>query len=102
MDKAVVTNQDEVIPNVATILDAQQNVGVTVKILWKDVLDKHDIHYPPDLIVFDDKAVHLHKGSGGWYTDVEILENEKQIEKWLKNFALLEKHCIVWRAEARK
>jgi hypothetical protein len=102
MDKAIVMNQEEVEPNVAKILDAQQNAGVDVKILWRDVLDKQDIQYPPDLIIFDDKEVHLHKGSGGWYTDVDILENEKQIEKWLKNFALLEKHGIVWRAEGRK
>jgi hypothetical protein len=96
MDKDVVTNDFQIIPSVIGILDAQRSAGIQVKILWADILNRHRIQYPPDLIIFDDREVHVHKGSGGWYTEVEIIEDEKQIENWVKNYYSLEKYCVVW------
>jgi hypothetical protein len=64
--------------------------------LWKEELDKENLPYPPDMIIFDQQEIHIHEGSGGWYTDVEIIETENVVNKWTKKFNLLEKYSHEW------
>lgn len=99
MSKSVATDRDGVVARVAKILETQRAIGVNARLLWKEELDQHDLSYPPDLIVFDDKIVHLHQGSGGWYTDVDILDNEKQVEGWVRNFHKFEGYSHLWRGK---
>jgi hypothetical protein len=41
---------------------------------------------PADLIIFDNDEIHVHKGHGGWYYDVDILTAPKEIKLWKNRF----------------
>ena len=97
MSKSTSMKNNEIVPRVAQILKAQQNYGISVKILWKEKLDELNIPTPPDMIIFDKAEVHVHIGSGGWYTDFEIFHDDKTTKTWLENFYLLEKYSVIWK-----
>ncbi len=96
MRKNAVMDKGKLNSKVEEVLASQQNYNISVKILWEEELDKLNIPYPPDMIIFDREEVHVHIGSGGWYTDFEIFLDNKSANPWIKKFDILEKHAILW------
>ncbi len=86
----------EIYEKISAIIQAQKENGVNVKILWEEDLRNEEIGAPPDMIIFDESEVHVHIGSGGWYTEFEIFTDAKAIHLWLEKFYALEKLALNW------
>lgn len=73
-------------PEIIRILNAQSQMGIDVRVLWKSMVDAKQLPEPADLIIFDSREIHIHKGHGGWYYDVDILVEPEEIKLWKKRF----------------
>lgn len=94
--KATTFLSEETQNKIAAIIKAQRENGVNIKILWEEDLHGETISAPPDMIIFDEQEVHVHIGSGGWYTEFEIFTEAKAVHLWLENFYALENLSINW------
>lgn len=74
-------------PEIRRILDAQTQMGIDVRVLWQKIVKAKHLSEPADLIIFDSKEIHIHKGHGGWYYDVDILTEPEEMKLWKKRFS---------------
>jgi len=72
-------------PEICRILDDQLNIHIDVYILWRESIVENNITVPLDMIIFDGNEIHLHKGHGGWYPDVNISKDPDEINYWENN-----------------
>mgnify|MGYP002639676010 CR=1 FL=1 len=94
--KATTFISEEAREKISKIIQAQRENGVKTKILWEDDLIKNQVTAPPDMIIFDEQEIHVHIGSGGWYTEFDIFTEVKAVNLWLGKFHALEKLAISW------
>jgi hypothetical protein len=84
-------------PEIKRILDEQTKMGINVRVLWRTAATSRSLAEPADLIIFDTKEIHVHKGHGGWYYDVDILTESEELKLWKKRFAEWTKASSPWK-----
>jgi hypothetical protein len=91
------SNSDKILhPEICRILDEQMQIGICVRILWQDTIRAKKLTEPADLIIFDSNEVHLHKGHGGWYPEVQIVTDHDEIAVWRKQYSQWMEFSIPW------
>ena len=86
-------------------MDEQIQIGIDVRILWRETIWANKLTEPADLIIFDGSEVHVHTGHGGWYLDVDIPTDLEEIKLWQKRFSQWLEYSVAWyimRREKRK
>ena len=78
------------------ILDDQMHNGIDVRILWMDTVRELGFTELADMIIFDGQEVHIHKGHGGYYLDVDIPIEQEEIRLWQLRFAQWKENSIPW------
>jgi hypothetical protein len=83
-------------PLILEILNEQLRIGIDVRILWRDAIEKNRLVDPPDMINFDGQELHLHKGHGGMYDDAIISKDADEIDYWEKQYARWAQFGVKW------
>jgi hypothetical protein len=89
-------------PEIRRILDEQLQTGIDVRILWWETTRQKQLSEPADLIIFDGNEVHIHKGHGGWYPDVQITTDLEEIKLWGKRFSQWMESSQPWHVMRRE
>ena len=88
-------------PEIRRILDKQIQTGIDARILWWETAREKQLAEPADIIIFDGNEIHIHKGHGGWYPDVEIPTDTDEIALWRKRFSQWLEFSIPWHVMRR-